>query len=74
MALKLVSFENRTLMTNNIYLLASALKYNIIHCEWLLLQEKKVQVIMSLGDSVSLDDSAELLKDPQGLYRNLDIF
>lgn len=57
MALKLVSFENGTLMTNNIYLLASALKYNIIHCEQLLLQEKKVQVIMSLGDSVSLDDS-----------------
>lgn len=61
-------------MTNNIYPLASALKYNIIHCERLLLQEKKVQVIMSLGDSVSLDDSAELLKDPQELYRNLDIF
>lgn len=45
MALKLESFETRTLMTNNIYLLANAFQHNIINCERLLLQENKIKAI-----------------------------
>lgn len=68
MTLKLESFENRTLMTNTIYLLASVPKYNItVKGSYY----KRIKYKSSCFQSMSLDDSADPLKDPQGPSRTI---